>query len=148
MIVSEIGSAPGTDFNADADHITRQVFGDYAEAVTSRLNEKLEARRGQNRERLTSLDGQLEQVEKILAEIKDLAAAADKVSSGVAELQARYGETEPEKLIQPVKAPTPPKSAAPANAKAEAQKPAQKPETPKPEAKKPESQAPQSGKSN
>ena len=80
----------------------RHLVSRYADFAVDAMAERLEAREETIGLRLQDLVDSLMQRRKVLSHIASLQARAGEVRGGVDELTAAYGQTEPERLIQPV----------------------------------------------
>ncbi len=80
----------------------RHLVSRYADFAVDAMAERLEAREEAIGLRLQGLVDSLMERRKVLSHIASLQARANEVRGGVDELTAAYGQTEPEKLIQPV----------------------------------------------
>ena len=80
----------------------RHLVSRYADFAVDAMAERLEAREEAIGVRLQDLVDSLMERRKVLSHIASLQARAREVRGGVDELTAAYGQTEPEKLIQPV----------------------------------------------
>jgi energy-coupling factor transporter ATP-binding protein EcfA2 len=87
--------------------ITRRIFGDYAKAVTGALEERLAARRLELSAELEALDADLKAYRRVQNRIEELAVETSRTRGAIEELGARYHETDPDHLVQPVPPPSP-----------------------------------------
>lgn len=79
----------------------RHLVSRYADSAVDAMAERLEAREESIGLRLQELVDALMERRKVLSHIATLQARAGEVRGGVDELTAAYGQTEPDKLIQP-----------------------------------------------
>jgi len=95
-------------FSYDVNRVLERIFASYSGTVRDALEKSIEEKTDSNELRLVDIERLLKETERVLAELEGLTTEAARVAEGIIHLQARYGETEPEKLIQPVR--TEPKS--------------------------------------
>ncbi len=93
-------------FRRDVDQVSQRLFESYSEAVEGALRIEVADKRKLNTQRLHEFTDRLGTLEDVKQSLDELSIQAERVSSTLASLDGRYGETESDLLIQPAPPPS------------------------------------------
>ena len=84
------------------ERLAARIIGGYRSAVQQSFGEELAQKRGAVDEQVTGVEHRLAEVQAVADHIAELEVALDETRTRLAKLSSRYGETDPEQLVEPV----------------------------------------------
>ena len=94
----------GTFFPLTVQRLTAGILGSYADVAVAHMGESIEKVAKDAEEKLKVVQSELKEFQKMQNHLTELESAISKADGEIDELTDRYGQTNPDDLIQPFKA--------------------------------------------